>query len=189
MVGVPCMVMRGGTSKGAFFLSNDLPADPAERDALLIAVMGSPDARQIDGIGGATPLTSKVAVISRQRSLRRRYRLPLPAGQRRPSARERPTELRQPARCNRSVRRRARLDRRHRTQRECSRVHVEHQLCGHVDVSGRRRAPGLRSARQRSMVCPEPRPACSWNSPTSQAAHAAPCFPPDLPSIESMASR
>ena len=65
MVGVPCMVMRGGTSKGAFFLSNDLPADPAERDALLLAVMGSPDARQIDGIGGATPLTSKVAVISR----------------------------------------------------------------------------------------------------------------------------
>jgi len=64
MVGVPCMVMRGGTSKGAFFLSNDLPADPAERDALLIAVMGSPDPRQIDGIGGATPLTSKVAVIS-----------------------------------------------------------------------------------------------------------------------------
>lgn len=59
------MVMRGGTSKGAFFLSNDLPANPAERDALLLAVMGSPDARQIDGIGGATPLTSKVAVISR----------------------------------------------------------------------------------------------------------------------------
>jgi 4-oxalomesaconate tautomerase len=65
MVGVPCMVMRGGTSKGAFFLSDDLPADPGERDALLLAVMGSPDARQIDGIGGATPLTSKVAVVSR----------------------------------------------------------------------------------------------------------------------------
>lgn len=64
MIGVPCMVMRGGTSKGAFFLSDDLPADPHDRDALLLAVMGSPDARQIDGIGGATPLTSKVAVIS-----------------------------------------------------------------------------------------------------------------------------
>ena len=57
--------MRGGTSKGAFFLSHDLPADPEERDALLLAVMGSPDVRQIDGIGGATPLTSKVAVINR----------------------------------------------------------------------------------------------------------------------------
>jgi 4-oxalomesaconate tautomerase len=65
MVGVPCMVMRGGTSKGAFFLSDDLPTDPGERDALLLAVMGSPDARQIDGIGGATPLTSKVAIIGR----------------------------------------------------------------------------------------------------------------------------
>jgi 4-oxalomesaconate tautomerase len=64
MIGVPCMVMRGGTSKGVFFLSNDLPADPHQRDALLLAVMGSPDARQIDGIGGATPLTSKVAIIS-----------------------------------------------------------------------------------------------------------------------------
>jgi 4-oxalomesaconate tautomerase len=62
--GVPCMLMRGGTSKGAYFLSKDLPADPAERDELLLRIMGSPDARQIDGIGGAHPLTSKVAVIS-----------------------------------------------------------------------------------------------------------------------------
>lgn len=65
MIGVSCMVMRGGTSKGAFFLSNDLPADPRQRDALLLAVMGSPDARQINGIGGATPLTSKVAIVNR----------------------------------------------------------------------------------------------------------------------------
>jgi 4-oxalomesaconate tautomerase len=62
--GVPCMVMRGGTSKGAYFLADDLPADPAERDDLLLRVMGSPDERQIDGIGGAHPLTSKVAVVS-----------------------------------------------------------------------------------------------------------------------------
>jgi 4-oxalomesaconate tautomerase len=61
--GVRCMVMRGGTSKGAYFLAEDLPADPAERDDLLLRIMGSPDARQIDGIGGAHPLTSKVAVI------------------------------------------------------------------------------------------------------------------------------
>jgi len=58
------MVMRGGTSKGVYFLADDLPADVAERDAFLLAVMGTPDARQIDGIGGAHPLTSKVAIVS-----------------------------------------------------------------------------------------------------------------------------
>ncbi len=57
------MWMRGGTSKGGYFLKNDLPADPAERDAFLLRVMGTPDPRQIDGMGGADPLTSKVAVI------------------------------------------------------------------------------------------------------------------------------
>ena len=58
------MVMRGGTSKGAYFLAADLPTDTAMRDRLLLEVMGSPDPRQIDGIGGAHPLTSKVAVVS-----------------------------------------------------------------------------------------------------------------------------
>ena len=62
---IPCMMMRGGTSKGAYFLASDLPTDTAERDRILLAVMGSPDSRQIDGIGGADPLTSKVAVVSR----------------------------------------------------------------------------------------------------------------------------
>ncbi|MGX1134732.1 4-oxalomesaconate tautomerase [Streptomyces glaucescens] len=62
--GIRCLLMRGGTSKGAYFLAGDLPADPAARDALLLRVMGSPDARQIDGLGGAHPLTSKVAVVS-----------------------------------------------------------------------------------------------------------------------------
>src|SRR5213079_2289702 len=62
--GVRCMLMRGGTSKGAYFLAEDLPADPAARDELLLRVMGSPDPRQIDGIGGGHPLTSKVAVVS-----------------------------------------------------------------------------------------------------------------------------
>jgi 4-oxalomesaconate tautomerase len=64
MAGIPCMLMRGGTSKGAYFLATDLPADPAERDELLVRIMGSGDPRQIDGIGGAHPLTSKVAVVS-----------------------------------------------------------------------------------------------------------------------------
>jgi 4-oxalomesaconate tautomerase len=57
--------MRGGTSKGAYFLASDLPSDVAQRDRILLNVMGSPDPRQIDGIGGADPLTSKVAVVSR----------------------------------------------------------------------------------------------------------------------------
>lgn len=57
------MWMRGGTSKGGYFLASDLPADTAERDAFLLRVMGSPDPRQIDGMGGADPLTSKVAVV------------------------------------------------------------------------------------------------------------------------------
>jgi 4-oxalomesaconate tautomerase len=57
------MWMRGGTSKGGYFLASELPADPAARDAVLLGVMGSPDPRQIDGMGGADPLTSKVAVV------------------------------------------------------------------------------------------------------------------------------
>jgi 4-oxalomesaconate tautomerase len=65
MLGVRCMLMRGGTSKGAYFLAEDLPASAAERDALLLALMGSPDPRQVDGLGGAHPLTSKVAIVSR----------------------------------------------------------------------------------------------------------------------------
>lgn len=64
-IGIPCTVMRGGTSKGLYFLASDLPADPAIRDAVLLAAMGSPDARQIDGMGGAHPLTSKVAIVSK----------------------------------------------------------------------------------------------------------------------------
>ena len=64
MFSAPCMWMRGGTSKGGYFLASDLPSNSAERDAFLLALMGSPDKRQIDGMGGADPLTSKVAVVS-----------------------------------------------------------------------------------------------------------------------------
>ena len=63
--GIRCMWMRGGTSKGGYFLASDLPADKASRDAFLLGMMGSPDARQIDGMGGADPLTSKVGVIAK----------------------------------------------------------------------------------------------------------------------------
>ena len=61
----PVMWMRGGTSKGGYFLASDLPQDIAARDAFLLRVMGSPDPRQIDGMGGADPLTSKVAVVKK----------------------------------------------------------------------------------------------------------------------------
>jgi 4-oxalomesaconate tautomerase len=62
--GIPCLWMRGGTSKGAYLMARDLPSDPAARDNVLLRLMGSPDPRQIDGLGGGDPLTSKVAILS-----------------------------------------------------------------------------------------------------------------------------
>src|SRR5512138_1921380 len=63
LTGIPCTIMRGGTSKGLYFHEHDLPAERGLRDRVLLAAMGSPHLRQIDGVGGAHPLTSKVAVI------------------------------------------------------------------------------------------------------------------------------
>ena len=63
MRGIPCSLIRGGTSRGAYFLEEDLPADEVERNALLVRIMGGPDPLQVDGIGGGHPLTSKVAII------------------------------------------------------------------------------------------------------------------------------
>jgi 4-oxalomesaconate tautomerase len=62
---IPCLFMRGGTSRGPFFRASDLPKDLPTRDRVLLAVMGSPDKRQIDGLGGAHPLTSKVGIVSK----------------------------------------------------------------------------------------------------------------------------
>ena len=62
---IPCLFMRGGTSRGPFFNAADLPVDIPTRDKVLLAVMGSPDKRQIDGLGGAHPLTSKVGIVSK----------------------------------------------------------------------------------------------------------------------------
>src|SRR3954447_2306704 len=62
---IPCLFMRGGTSRGPFFKASDLPADVPTRDRVLLSVMGSPDKRQIDGLGGAHPLTSKVGIVSK----------------------------------------------------------------------------------------------------------------------------
>jgi 2-methylaconitate cis-trans-isomerase PrpF len=63
---IPCTIMRGGTSRGVFFKAHDLPADIADQDRVIMVVFGSPDpyGRQIDGLGGATSTTSKVAIIS-----------------------------------------------------------------------------------------------------------------------------
>lgn len=60
---IPCVIMRGGTSKGLYIKSNHLPSNPRERDLAVMAIFGSPDVRQIDGLGGADPLTSKLAII------------------------------------------------------------------------------------------------------------------------------
>ena len=64
-ISIPCLLMRGGTSKGPYFKGQDLPADIATRDKALLALMGSPDIRQIDGLGGADTLTSKVAIVTK----------------------------------------------------------------------------------------------------------------------------
>lgn len=64
---IPCVLMRGGTSRGPYLLSSDLPSDPRERDEVLIRIMGSGHELQIDGIGGGHPLTSKVAIVGRSK--------------------------------------------------------------------------------------------------------------------------
>ena len=66
-VKIPAVLMRGGTSKGAYLMMEDLPTDPGLRDKAILAIYGSPDARQISGIGGADPLTSKVALITKSK--------------------------------------------------------------------------------------------------------------------------
>ncbi len=64
---IPCVFMRGGTSRGPYFIKSDLPDDIESRDKVLLAVMGSPDNRQIDGLGGADPVKSKVAMVSKSK--------------------------------------------------------------------------------------------------------------------------
>lgn len=63
LTAIPCTLMRGGTSRGAFFNAADIPDDPSLRDRLLLKAMGSPHPLQIDGIGGGQTLTSKVAIV------------------------------------------------------------------------------------------------------------------------------
>src|SRR5437762_13448064 len=66
LIGIPVIFMRGGTSRGPFFKAADLPRDTAERDRVLLAAMGSPDPRQVAGLGGADTLNSKVAIVSKR---------------------------------------------------------------------------------------------------------------------------
>jgi 2-methylaconitate cis-trans-isomerase PrpF len=68
MFNIPCVLMRGGTSKGPVILASDLPTDVQERDAVLLALMGAGHELEIDGIGGGSPQTSKVAIVSRSES-------------------------------------------------------------------------------------------------------------------------
>ena len=63
VISVKCSIVRGGTSKGIFILENELPSDPALRDKYVLEIFGSPDVRQIDGLGGADVLTSKLAIV------------------------------------------------------------------------------------------------------------------------------
>ena len=63
VISVNCSIVRGGTSKGIFIMENELPQDPALRDKYILEIFGSPDVRQIDGLGGADVLTSKLAII------------------------------------------------------------------------------------------------------------------------------
>ena len=63
LISIPCVLMRGGTSKGPFFLASDLPSNERQRDQILLSVMGSGHPLQIDGIGGGNPVTSKVAIV------------------------------------------------------------------------------------------------------------------------------
>ena len=65
LTSIPCMLMRGGTSRGPYLLADDLPREPTQRDLALIGIMGAGHPLEIDGIGGGNPLTSKVAIVSR----------------------------------------------------------------------------------------------------------------------------
>ena len=67
--------LRGGTSKGAFVMEEDLPENKEERNQILLKIMGSPDQRQIDGLGGAVFTTSKVAIISKETTRKLGYQL------------------------------------------------------------------------------------------------------------------
>ena len=172
---IPCMLMRGGTSKGAYFIADDLPTDTATRDRVLLAALGSPDARQIDGIGGADPLTSKVAIVavaaagrrmstscSRRSSSTKRASTP-----RRTAATSWPASRR--SRSNAAWCRRA--DRRH--ARAHLTVNTGHACGGAVETPA---AAQLRGDARINGVPGRPRPSRSTFS-TSPARSAARCCP------------
>ena len=114
---IPCVIMRGGTSRGPFFKLSDLPADVPTRDAVLLSVMGSPHEIQVDGIGGSHSVTSKVAMISKSQAPGRGRRLPVRAGADPRELRRYQAQLRQHAGRGRAVRDRGRAGSGARTAR------------------------------------------------------------------------
>ena len=169
---IPCTLMRGGTSKGLYFHARDLPGDVAARNRVLLAAMGSPDVRQIDGMGGAHPLTSKVAVIS-ARPYRRRCRLPLPAGCSRQGRGERQSELRQPACRRRTVGHRERPCQRDRRHHARAHPHAQHQWRRRRPRADARTASSNMKAMRASTACRARRRRSRSTSSTSPARAAA----------------
>ena len=177
--GVRATMLRGGTSRGLYFEPGDLPADPAARDDLLLRLMGTPDPRQIDGLGGATSLTSKVAVVgpSEHPDADVDY-LFLQLGVDEADG-QRPAELRQHPR-----RRRARSPSSAgwcpRERRRDQRPHPHGQLRQHRrrHLPDARRSGRVPRRRRHRRACPaRPRRSCS-RSPTPRARRRAACCPP-----------
>ena len=150
---IRCSLMRGGSSKGLYFRKEDLPADEALRDRVLVAAMGS-DSRQIDGAGGAHPLTSKVAIVSRSASSDADIDylfVQVVVGE---GARRYDAELRQHLGRRRAVRDRERPRRGARRNHARTRPHAEQRQSSASCSSRRRASASTTTATPRSTACP-----------------------------------
>ena len=150
---IPCLFMRGGTSRGPFFAAADLPADIALRDRVLLAVMGSPDKRQIDGLGGAHPLTSKVGIVSSRQQAGRGPRFPVRAAAAGQGHRRHHAQLRQHARGRGAVRARDRHGEAAGRHQHLPRADAQHRhAVRHHRANARRprRVRGRRADRRRA---------------------------------------
>ena len=186
---IPCLFMRGGTSRGPFFLESDLPPDPALRDRVLLAAMGSPDDRQIDGLGGADPLTSKVGLVSRSAQARRRPRVPVRPGADRRGTRRHHAELRQHARRRRAVRARARARRGARRRDDRADPHPQHRHAVRRHPADARRAHRVRRRRPHRRRARHVGARSASASSKPRARSAARCCRPAASSTRSTACR
>ena len=125
---VPCVLMRAGTSRGPFFLREWLPADERARDEALIGAIGASDLLQLDGVGGGSTLTSKVAIVSRSSRPGLRRGLPVRPGRRRPAVGGHQPQLRQHAGGRRPVRHRAGPGARRGRHHDGARLQRQHPL-------------------------------------------------------------